>query len=69
MALMRWCVCCPCVQPKETTDIRDFLKRSRQPDAKCTDTHSSNAVSRAERRDGEAAIEGASAHCIRSVIV
>lgn len=23
------------VQPKETTDIRDFLKKSRQKDAKC----------------------------------
>ncbi len=24
-----------CVQPKETTDIRDFMKKSRQKDAKC----------------------------------
>lgn len=26
------------LQPKEITDIRDFLKRSRQPDAKCQST-------------------------------
>ena len=30
--------CCSVVQPKETNDIRDFLKKSRQKDAKCN-TH------------------------------
>lgn len=49
----------PVAQPKETTDIRDFLKKSRQKDAKCTAAAAARAL-----RCLCASVRGVSIRCL-----